>query len=118
MITVTKEQLLEYITKQPNDRPINFVENFFDQTIDKCGCLMVQYARDNFPNPSEYYGCGFSKWELLEKGWDDEYEVNLTGAILADDASITNIFLYSCPYISLQSCKTYGEIKQLLDIKN
>jgi hypothetical protein len=38
-----KEDLLNYINSQPDDRPINFSQN---NTNDSCGCLMVHYFKD------------------------------------------------------------------------
>lgn len=40
---VTKEEAVEFIMKQPDDRPINFMDPRDD---DRCGCLMVHIGRE------------------------------------------------------------------------
>ncbi len=57
MIKVTKQQMINYIFAQPDDRMVNFSENLTNQD---CGCVMVHYGKDN---DLKFNGCGFARWE-------------------------------------------------------
>lgn len=57
MITVTKQQMIDYCFAQPDDRQVDFEENY---ARNKCGCVMVQYGKDN---GIEFEGCGYRSWE-------------------------------------------------------
>lgn len=93
MSKVTKEDLVNFINRQPDDRPINFKEN---KSSDTCGCLMVHYAKslgyDNF-------SCG-----IFTISSDDDYKSLLTLTRLA--SSII------CENIHSDEIKTYKELKE------
>lgn len=53
---ITKKQFIDFINNQPDDKLVNFSENYSE---DSCGCPMVQFMRENqFEIDKE--GCGFS----------------------------------------------------------
>lgn len=64
MEVVTEQQIKEWALKKPDERKINFKRNYPE---DKCGCLMVQYARDRLSDV-EYDSCGFSGWWKYNSG--------------------------------------------------
>lgn len=77
MKTVTIQEMVDYIMAQPPDRKVNWGENL---SIHECGCLMIQFARDNNIPAIE---CGISRWypkatstkpvlpiAVLEKGFE------------------------------------------------
>lgn len=61
---VTKQQMIDYCFAQPDDRIVNFGENYNNT---HCGCVMVQYGKTN---GLDFAGCGFQYWEK-----DDGYKV-------------------------------------------
>lgn len=42
MITVTLQDMIEFVFSQPNEKRINFEQT---ESNSSCGCLMVQYAK-------------------------------------------------------------------------
>lgn len=54
---VTKQQMVDYCFAQPDDRNVDFGENYFRKP---CGCVMVHYGKDN---GMQFDGCGFTSWE-------------------------------------------------------
>jgi hypothetical protein len=59
MTTVTVKDLLDFAkTKNPEDR-VNMRRNY---SYSECGCLMVQYGKEKFPDLSEF-GCGLRSWQ-------------------------------------------------------
>ena len=57
MIKVTVQDLLKFVKSQDPNKIINMDENYYDN---ECGCLMVQYGKDKFPD--KFNGCGTSVW--------------------------------------------------------
>lgn len=52
---ITKQDFVDYINKQPDNREVNFSEN---DSSHSCGCLMVHYFKDlGFNN----FRCGSSR---------------------------------------------------------
>lgn len=43
MITISKKQIKDFVNKQPDDKPIDFQQNF---SKDSCGCLMVHIGKE------------------------------------------------------------------------
>jgi len=56
-ITIPEQEVFDFIAAQPDDRNLNFRENYVTHE-DDCGCLLIQFARSK----------GF-KGEL-DCGWD------------------------------------------------
>lgn len=52
MKTLTKQDIIDFINKQPNRRRVNF-RQCLDVEENQCGCLMVHIYREFFP---EYKG--------------------------------------------------------------
>lgn len=52
----TYQDLIEFINKQPDERPINMRES---ASSHDCGCLLVQYGRDELKLPG-VWGCGYT----------------------------------------------------------
>jgi hypothetical protein len=46
MIRVTRKELAAWIMTQPDDREVEFRQN---RSHMDCGCVMMQYAKDNVP---------------------------------------------------------------------
>lgn len=43
MEMLTKQQIYDFVNSQPDDREVNMFHYHFEQ---KCGCVMVHYAKD------------------------------------------------------------------------
>lgn len=99
---VTKQQMIDYIFAQPDDRMVDFDENYAGQ---KCGCIMVHYGKDN--GIVGFDICGFQRWEGKSKGEDTEVLAKLEGDVT---------FGWFKPEGKIQC--TYGEIKEFLRQKN
>jgi|LakMenEpi03Aug12_release.lakeMendotaPanAssembly.Ray.scaffolds.fasta_scaffold16366_18 hypothetical protein len=56
MKVVTREDMIEFIQQQPDDRQVRFGENLAGDT---CGCIMVQYARYA---GIKFSSCGYCGW--------------------------------------------------------
>ena len=41
MITVTKQEIIDFVFAQPDDRPVNMRESRINK--EECGCVMVHY---------------------------------------------------------------------------
>jgi len=56
MITITRQELIDFIKRQPDEK-----EFWMDQSTNQssCGCLMVQYGREQ---NWDFEGCGFTSW--------------------------------------------------------
>jgi hypothetical protein len=58
MTTVTLQNLLDFAkSKNPNDKVIMEQAS----SDNECGCLMVQYGREKFPE-FKHFGCGAVSW--------------------------------------------------------
>lgn len=56
MITVTKQQMIDFCFAQPDDRKVDF---FANEIGDDCGCVMVHYgAAHNIT----FESCGLQSW--------------------------------------------------------
>ena len=99
MKIVTKQEFFDWIMSQNDDRSVDMQVNWTDE--DSCGCLMVQYGREKFPEYAEF-GCGYKEWE-------DNNDVNEWGTpkIFAkfQDFTVSNL-----PFKST----TFGEFKQYI----
>jgi hypothetical protein len=58
MIKVTAQDLLEFVKSQDPDKIIDMDNNYYKT---ECGCLMVQYGKEKFPDV-EFDACGSSGW--------------------------------------------------------
>lgn len=93
--TITSQEILDFISKQPDDRPINFRENYSDES---CGCVMIHYGKDVLKMGD--FSCGYDTFH------DKKSEVYR----LEND-----IFLMlGMKYSNLDEIKTYGQLKQHL----
>lgn len=105
-IVVTKQQLLDFVNTQSDDRPIDFNQN---ESFEECGCLMVHYGKEVLCK--SLFTCDNSRWwELVSK--DGLTKANFSKgpiAILEKDYLI----FFDIVRNSL-SIKTYGELKKNL----
>jgi hypothetical protein len=71
MITVTKQEMIDFINSQPDDRMVNFNEVHKESF---CGCIMVQYG---ISKGFEFTDVSIRKWhnndEVIAKFVDTEY---------------------------------------------
>ena len=58
MIEVTVQDLLEFVKSQDPDKIIDMMANYYNT---ECGCLMVQYGKEKFPDV-KFNGCGTASW--------------------------------------------------------
>jgi len=62
MTTVTRQQIIDFVRAQPNDRPVNMDENSNNET--GCGCVMIHYGREILKlSQNDFEGCGCTVWE-------------------------------------------------------
>jgi hypothetical protein len=100
MIEVTLKDLLDFAkTKNPEDE-VNMSQT---GSNDSCGCLMVQYGREKFPEQaaSEHgFGCGCKEWE-------------------SDDLTFTTFAELECCIdsfgLKLSAIYTYAEVVEILE---
>ena len=59
MITVTKQQIVDFINAQPASRRVNMSQNY---SYESCGCVMVHYGKDVLK--LDNFGCGFNRWHI------------------------------------------------------
>ena len=95
---VTKQQMIDYIFAQPDERRVNFSQNYFHND---CGCVMVHYGKDN---GVKFHGCGFQAWEGFRGGKQLQLEDDVT-------------FMSFCPKGESDQY-TYGDIKEFLRQKD
>lgn len=91
MRIVTKQELIDFVDAQPDDRPIDF-QQFY--STEDCGCLMIHFGKEVLNLKGRFY-CDNSRW----KGAND------TLAYLQGD----NFIFYNI--VSNSHVKTYGELK-------
>jgi len=93
--TITFSDLVAWISKQPADRPIDMSENLVNAP-EMCGCVLVQYVRDNFGGLRLHAGFrGIGDYNTMQE--------------------------YDCPECELliirlvhHNVKTYGEVQDYL----
>lgn len=100
--TYTKEQVIDFINAQPDDRAINFGESWIhpeDDTSPKCGCLLVHMIQNTYPEKVKLHGaaCAFA--------WAESYVGN---------------YKIETPHINThlmeeKQITTYGQLKQHID---
>lgn len=56
LTVVTKQDMVDFINSQPDDKEVNFLENTYS---DQCGCVMVHYAKSKGIDFDE---CGMQGW--------------------------------------------------------
>ncbi len=100
MITVTKEELIEFVMAQSDNEPVDMDQIHSDDT---CGCLMVQYGRSR---GWTHFGCTYNKW--ITPVGRNEYDFSEPVATL--QGHIKEII----PYLLFESIKTHSDIKRLL----
>lgn len=103
MITVTKQELVDWINAQPTDRPVNMSENYSRY---ETGCVMVQYGKEVLQEDD--FGCGFFCWEKNKPDGDRfaiiERNVDIY-CVLSQNLSVQH---------QLRGVKTFGEIQKLI----
>lgn len=62
-IKVSKEDIVSWVKKQPDDRKIDMYQN---HSNDPCGCLMVQYGKEKFPEV-KFEGVGTFSWSSFHR---------------------------------------------------
>jgi hypothetical protein len=95
MITVTLQDMIEFVFSQPDDKKVNFSQTESDSS---CGCIMVQYAK--YKNIG-FESVGFKHW------WSEGVDVVVAG--LEQD-------VYFDDFKAGDIC-TYEEIKRMLKEK-
>jgi hypothetical protein len=99
--TYTKEQVIDFINAQPDDRKIDFSESSTHPVYDKaeCGCLLVHLVQHTYPEEANKYGvaCEFAYADT----YDGSCQIKTPRIEPSDmiDEGIT----------------TYGQLKQNLD---
>lgn len=96
MTTVTKQDILNWIEKQPDDRKINMLNTTLN---DECGCVMIEYAKDNFEGVTDV---GMTTW------WHSHDNITFGVAIL--DEYLTSII----PDKHWTMIKTIKDLKAIL----
>jgi hypothetical protein len=102
MKKITKQQMIDFIMAQPDDRPINMRQNEFDVNKDDCGCLMVEFAKD-YHNITE--GRIYAGLELMGIK-DNDRHINLSQLGFSIRDLVKNSFL--------NDSKNFGELKKSL----
>lgn len=106
MITVTDEQLKEFILKQPADRPLRLGNAYVNE---QCGCVMVHYGLDN-ELPIFYE-------TSLRKGWLT-YEGEITVAMENPDTGMDvytwwdRVLNMPAIYDLEEDIQSYGELQK------
>lgn len=105
-IKVTKQDIVDFIRKQPDDRKVSMNQTKYD---DKCGCVMVQYGKEVIKKPFTHVG--WASW------WTDDCEeiaklLNKygVGGLACNDLDVLTDDLRD----ELFACKTYGELKKIV----
>ncbi len=57
MITLTKQQVIDFINSQPDDREVNMNQN---DSEDSCGCLLIHLARQYYPDYKERFSASYT----------------------------------------------------------
>ena len=91
MITVTKQELIDFVDAQPDDRHIDF-QQFY--STEDCGCLMIHFGKEVLNIKGRFY-CDNSRW----------MGANHALAHLHGE----NLIFYNI--VSNSQVKTYGELK-------
>lgn len=99
MKIVTIQEMVDYIMAQPPDRKVNWVEN---ESKNECGCLMIQFARDNNIPATE---CGITRW--YPESTPDKPALPI--AVLEKNFE----YAHFQPKVSPGSINTYEEIQSL-----
>ena len=95
MIIVTREEFIQWIKEQPDDRLVDMGE--FTSAY-KCGCVMVQYGREKIPQYDNFY-CGSSYW------WNGGNDIAVfDGFSIWDIIRLNSSEDYSTDYGTLKKC--------------
>jgi hypothetical protein len=60
MKIITTEEMLDFIFSQPPEKVVDWMEN---ESSEPCGCLMVQFGRDN---QLEFDSCSYRNWNSID----------------------------------------------------
>jgi hypothetical protein len=93
MKTYTKEELIDWVMKQPDERPVYMG----DGNNDGCGCVMTQFLRSKRIKFDFVYSYGYFQLGLKNKGM-----IDLGGR------RIFEIFVYGNEPI----CRNFGDLKR------
>lgn len=104
---ITQEQFVQWIYDQPDDRPVDMHQpnNFFLKKKDGCGCLMVEYAKDNLNVGDLPVSCSFSKINIT----NDEQDVFLP-KVETMDFNIKRLVNEK----HWNAIKTFGDVKKFM----
>ena len=99
--TYTKQQVIDFINAQPDEKGINFSESYSHPIYGSptCGCLLLQMIHKAYPEEVGKYGasCSFSWADTYDGGCRIETPVINPGSMTA------------------MSITTYGQLKQHID---
>jgi hypothetical protein len=93
--TFKKEDLINFIKSQPDDREVDMETNWADK--DRCGCLLVHFYR-HVTGRNEMVSCGWC--EVFETGVSAIVEIPGVSSLIQR--------------LVEENCETYGEVKDLL----
>lgn len=93
MKIITKQEIIDFIKSQPDDRPVNMRQMV---STDSCGCFMVHYGKEVLEIKRPFF-CGFQDF------FNTHYSL---------EESIFDIVKYNT--IGASEFKTYGEFKKHL----
>lgn len=91
MRIVTKQELIDFVDAQPDDRPVDFNQFY---SIEDCGCLMVHFGKEVLKLKGRF-SCDNTRWIVK-------------GNALAHLQDYNFIFY---DIVSDHQVKTYGELK-------
>ncbi len=101
-INLSNEQVIEFINKQPDSRPVNFDE---PNGNDECGCLLIHLFKERFPKDTNV-SCAFQN---VKSAFN---ELNIDGNVvvfLDKDQEEKKKTGDECA----RAIKTYGDLKKL-----
>lgn len=91
MRTVTKQELIDFVDAQPDDRPVDFNQFY---SIEDCGCLMVHFGKEVLKLKGRF-SCDNTRWIV---------EGNVLAHLQGENFIFYNI-------VSDPQVKTYGKLK-------
>lgn len=99
---LTKQQVIDFINSQPDERPIDFTEPNYSPG--DCGCLLVHLNQNVTSNYTDSIHCSFSDASNYEKNWWVKTEVSVDCFLKENSRSLME---------GGAGIKNYGELKKL-----
>jgi len=64
---VTRQQIIDFVNAQPDERPVDMRECINSEPF--CGCVMIHYGREVLKlfSSKDFFGCGVAQW-IVEDG--------------------------------------------------